>query len=145
MIIKKKYRASFIQTQSTEIRANETKSNKIKLIIPAKEVDIIDSYAENQNINKFDLVIDFGWFYFIVKPLFFAIQYFFELTGNFGIAIILITVCIRIAFFPLANMSFRSMARMKILQPEMQRLKELHKEDKMKLQQEMMAYIKKKK
>ena len=142
---KKKYRASFIQTQSTEIRANETKSNKIKLIIPAKEVDIIDSYAENQNINKFDLVIDFGWFYFIVKPLFFAIQYFFELTGNFGIAIILITVCIRIAFFPLANMSFRSMARMKILQPEMQRLKELHKEDKMKLQQEMMALYKKEK
>ena len=142
---KERFRASFIYNKPTEIRANETKTNKIKVLIPAKEVDVIDGYAETENINKFDLVIDFGWFYFIVKPLFFAIQYFFEISGNFGIAIILITVCIRLAFFPLANMSFRSMAKMKVLQPEMTRLKELHKEDKMKLQQAMMALYKKEK
>ncbi len=142
---KERFRASFIYNKPTEIRANETKTDKIKVVVPAKEVDVIDGYAETENINKFDLVIDFGWFYFIVKPLFFAIQYFFEISGNFGIAIILITVCIRLAFFPLANMSFRSMAKMKVLQPEMTRLKELHKEDKMKLQQAMMALYKKEK
>ena len=142
---KERFRASFIYSKPTEIGANETKTNKIKVVIPAKEVDVIDGYAVSENINKFDLVIDFGWFYFIVKPLFFAIQYFFEISGNFGLAIILITVCIRLAFFPLANMSFRSMAKMKVLQPEMTRLKELHKEDKMKLQQAMMALYKKEK
>tara|TARA_B100001123_G_scaffold449643_1_gene615859 strand:- start:336 stop:2015 length:1680 start_codon:yes stop_codon:yes gene_type:complete len=142
---KNKYRANFIETNSTEVGANETKSSEIKIIIAAKEVDVIDGYSENLNISKYDLAIDWGWFYFIVKPLFFAIDYFFKLTGNFGIAIILITFCIRLAFFPLANYSFRSMAKMKVLQPEMTRLKELHKEDKMKLQQEMMALYKKEK
>ncbi len=142
---KDRFRASFIYNKSTQVGANESKTNKIKVVIPAKEVEIIDGYAATENINKYDLVIDFGWFYFIVKPLFFAIQYFFELTGNFGLAIILITVCIRLAFFPLANMSFRSMAKMKVLQPEMKRLKELHKDDKMKLQQAMMALYKKEK
>ena len=142
---KNKFRANFIETNSTEVGANETKSNKIKIIIAAKEVDVIDGYAKSLNIGKYDLAIDWGWFYFIVKPLFFVIDYFFKLTGNFGIAIILITFCIRLAFFPLANYSFRSMAKMKVLQPEMTRLKELHKEDKMKLQQEMMALYKKEK
>ena len=142
---KNKFRANFIETNATEVGANETKSNKIKIIIAAKEVDVIDGYAESLDISKYDLAIDWGWFYFIVKPLFFVIDYFFELTGNFGIAIILITICIRLAFFPLANYSFRSMAKMKVLQPEMTRLKELHKEDKVKLQQEMMALYKKEK
>ncbi len=142
---KNKFRANFIETNATEVGANETKSNSIRLIVAAKEVNVIDGYAESENINKFDLAIDWGWFYFIVKPLFFAIQYFFNLAGNFGIAIIMITACIRLAFFPLANYSFRSMAKMKVLQPEMTRLKELHKEDKMKLQQEMMALYKREK
>ena len=142
---KNKFRANFIETNATEVGASETKSNSIRVIIAAKEVNVIDGYAESENINKFDLAIDWGWFYFIVKPLFFAIQYFFNLAGNFGIAIIMITACIRLAFFPLANYSFRSMAKMKVLQPEMTRLKELHKEDKMKLQQEMMALYKREK
>ncbi len=139
---KDKFRANFIETNATEVGANEIKSNSIRVIIAAKEVNVIDGYAETENISKFDLAIDWGWFYFIVKPLFFAIQYFFNLAGNFGIAIIMITACIRLAFFPLANYSFKSMAKMKVLQPEMTRLKELHKEDKMKLQQEMMALYK---
>jgi len=142
---KNKFRANFIETNVTEVGSNQSRSNKINIIIAAKEVSVIDGYAESLNINKYDLAIDWGWFYFIVKPLFFAIDYFFKLTGNFGIAIILITACIRLAFFPLANYSFRSMAKMKVLQPEMTRLKELHKEDKMKLQQEMMALYKKEK
>jgi len=142
---KNKFKANFIETKSTEIGANETKSNNIKIIVAAKEVDIIDSYSETANINKFDLVIDWGWFYFLTKNFFFVIHYFFELTGNYGVAIILVTICIRLLFFPLANYSFRSMAKMKVLQPEMTRLKELHKNDKMKLQQEMMALYKKEK
>ena len=142
---KNKFRANFIETDATEIGANEIKTNSIRAIVAAKEVNVIDGYAETENISKFDLAIDWGWFYFIVKPLFFAIQYFFDLAGNFGIAIIMITACIRLVFFPLANYSFKSMAKMKVLQPEMTRLKELHKEDKMKLQQEMMALYKREK
>ena len=142
---KNKFRANFIETKPIEISANSSDSSEIKIIVAAKEVDVIDGYAENSNITKFDLAIDWGWFYFFTKNFFFAIDYFFKLTGNFGIAIILITACIRIVFFPLANYSFRSMAKMKVLQPEMTRLKELHKDDKTKLQQEMMALYKKEK
>ena len=142
---KNKFKANFIETNSLEIGANESKNNVIKLIVAAKEVDIIDTYAEIHDINKFDLVIDWGWFYWLTKPFFFVLHYFFEKTGNYGIAIILATIGIRILFFPLANYGFRSMAKMKVLQPEMTRLKELHKGDKMKLQQEMMALYKKEK
>ncbi len=140
-----KFRANFIETNPIEVGPNSSDSSKIKIIVAAKEVDVIDGYSESLNIAKFDLAIDWGWFYFFTKNFFFAIDYFFKLTGNFGIAIILITVCIRIVFFPLANYSFRSMAKMKVLQPEMIRLKELHKDDKMKLQQETMALYKKEK
>ena len=140
-----RYKANFIITDPYESKPNQTVSNDIKIFVAAKEVEIIDGYAESENINKFDLAIDWGWFYFFTKPLFFVIDYFFKLTGNFGIAIILITACTRIIFFPLANYSFRSMAKMKILTPEMARLKELHKDDKTKLQQEMMALYKREK
>ena len=142
---KNKFKASFIQSKPIEIKAKDEISSVTNVIIAAKEVDIIDGYAESLLINKFDLAIDWGWFYFFTKNFFFAIDYFFKLTGNFGIAIILITICIRILFYPLANYSFRSMAKMKVLQPEMTRLKELHKDDKMKLQQAMMALYKKEK
>jgi len=142
---KNKFKANFIESKPTVVGANETRSNSMKIIVAAKEVSVIDGYAEKLGIDKFDLAIDWGWFYFIVKPLFFAIDYFFKISGNFGIAIILITICIRLAFFPLANYSFRSMAKMKVLQPEMLRLKELYKEDKTKLQQEMMSLYKKEK
>ena len=142
---KNKFRANFIETKPLELTPNGNVSSNVRVIIAAKEVDVIDGYAENSKIAKFDLAIDWGWFYFFTKNFFFAIDYFFKLTGNFGIAIILITICIRILFFPLANYSFRSMAKMKVLQPEMTRLKELHKDDKMKLQQEMMTLYKKEK
>jgi len=142
---KNKYKANFIITEAFESRPNQKISNNIKLFAAAKEVEIIDGYAESESIDKFDLAIDWGWFYFFTKPLFFIIDYFFKLTGNFGIAIILITACVRIIFFPLANYSFRSMAKMKILAPEMARLKELHKDDKTKVQQEMMALYKREK
>ena len=142
---KNKFRANFISTEGIEVNANSSMEDKIQIIVAAKRVNVIDGYAESLKIDKFDLAIDWGFMYFITKPLFFGIDYFFRLLGNYGLAIIAITMCIRLAFFPLANFSFRSMAKMKILQPEMARLKELHKNDKMKLQQAMMALYKKEK
>jgi len=142
---KNKFRANFIATEPLELKENSSIEEKLQIIVAAKRVDVIDGYAEKLNIDKFDLVIDWGFLYFITKPLFFGIDYFFKLLGNYGLAIIAITICIRLVFFPLANFSFRSMAKMKALQPEMVRLKELHKDDKMKLQQAMMALYKKEK
>ncbi len=142
---KNKFRANFISTEGTELSSNGSIEETIQIIVAAKRVKTIDGYAESLNIDKFDLVIDWGVLYFLTKPLFFAIDYFFKLVGNYGVAIILVTVCIRLLFFPLASFSFRSMGKMKLLQPEMTRLKELHKDDKMKLQQEMMALYKREK
>ena len=142
---KDKFRANFIATEPLTLNENSSIEEKLQIIVAAKRVDVIDGYADSLDIDKFDLVIDWGFLYFITKPLFFGIDYFFKLLGNYGLAIIAITICIRLAFFPLANFSFRSMAKMKALQPEMVRLKELHKDDKMKLQQEMMALYKKEK
>jgi YidC/Oxa1 family membrane protein insertase len=142
---KNKFRANFISTVPLELNENSSIEEELQIIVAAKRVDVIDGYAEALNIEKFDLVIDWGFLYFITKPLFYGIDYFFKLLGNYGLAIIAITICIRLAFFPLANFSFRSMAKMKALQPEMVRLKELHKDDKMKLQQSMMALYKKEK
>ena len=142
---KNKFRANFIATEPLTLNENSSIEEEVQIIAAAKRVDVIDGYAVSLNIDNFDLVIDFGILYWITKPLFYAIDYFFKLLGNYGLAIIAVTVCIRLAFFPLANFSFRSMAKMKALQPEMVRLKELHKDDKMKLQQEMMALYKKEK
>ena len=139
------FKANYIVNDPVKINSSSTKSNNFRLFVAAKEVDTIDTYAEEQNIDKLDLVIDWGWLYFFTKPLFFVIDYLFKLSGNFGIAIVLITLAIRTLFFPLANFSFRSMAKMKAVTPEMTRLKELHKEDKVKLQQEMMALYRKEK
>ncbi len=142
---KNKFRANYIATQPLKLDANSFIEDEMQIIVAAKRVDTVDGYAKKLNIDKFDLVIDWGFLYFITKPLFYGIDYFFKLLGNYGLAIIAITICIRLVFFPLANFSFRSMAKMKALQPEMVRLKELHKNDKMKLQQEMMALYKKEK
>ena len=142
---KNKFRANFVGTEPIELEGSSSIEDQIQVIVAAKRVDIIDGYADTLNIEKFDLAIDWGFLYFITKPLFYGIDYFFKLLGNYGLAIIAITICIRLAFFPLANFSFRSMAKMKALQPEMVRLKDLHKNDKIKLQQEMMALYKKEK
>jgi len=140
-----KYRANYIIKNPKILNPGNSITNNINAFVAAKEVAVIDGYAEKLNIEKFDLAIDWGWFYFFTKPLFFVIDYFFKLTGNFGWAIVIITALVRLIFFPLANYSFKSMAKMKILQPEMLRLKELHKNDKTKLQQEMMALYKREK
>ena len=139
------YKANYIINNPATINKSSTGINELRLFVSAKEVETIDGYAADQNINKFDLVIDWGWFYFFTKPLFFVIDYLFKISGNFGYAIVLLTIAIRLIFYPLANFSFKSMAKMKAVQPEMMRLKELHKDDKVKLQQEMMALYRKEK
>jgi len=144
-LYKNGFKANYILNSPTTVKPSSNNSNDVRLFVAAKEVETIDAYAANENIEKLDLVIDWGWFYFFTKPLFFVIDYLFKFSGNFGIAIVLITISIRLLFFPLANYSFRSMAKMKALQPEMVRLKDVHKDDKMKLQQEMMSLYKKEK
>ena len=139
------FKANYILNKPIIVQPSSSKTSGTKIFVAAKEVKVMDGYAESEVINKFDLTIDWGWLYFLTKPLFFIVNYLFELTKNFGIAIILVTAAVRLLFFPLANYSFRSMAKMKILQPELLRLKELHKGDKAKLQQEMMALYKREK
>ena len=120
---KDKFRANFIATEPLTLKGNDKIEEELRVIVAAKRVDVIDGYAETLNIEKFDLIIDWGFLYFITRPLFTAIDYFFKIFSNYGLAIIAVTICIRLAFFPLANFSFRSMAKMKALQPEMVRLK----------------------
>ena len=138
---KKKFRANYIASEGIEAGPNETIEEEIRIIVAAKRVNTIDGYAKSLSINKFDLVIDFGILYFLTKPMWFALDYFFKLLGNYGLAIIAVTICIRLAVFPLANYSFRSMAKMKKLAPETKRLKDTIK-DKMELQKAMMQLYK---
>ena len=117
-------------------------STSRKLFAGAKVVQLVDNYERELGIKSFDLIIDWGWFYFITKPLFKVIDYFYRLLGNFGLAILLVTVLLKGLFFPLANKSYASMAKMKAVQPQLKELQERYKDDKPKLQQEMMALYK---
>ncbi len=116
-----------------------------RLFVGAKEVHTISAYAETFGIDKFDRAIDFGWFYFLAKPFFYILDYLFKMVGNFGIAILGFVVMLRLVMFPLANKSYRSMNAMKRVQPELKKLQERYKEDKPRLQQEMMALYKREK
>lgn len=139
------YIAYYRSLNSKSVKSGEEFEISSKIFIGAKEAKLIDRYQEEFNIYNFDLAIDWGWFYFLTKPLFYVVYFFSEISGNFGLAIIILTVITRIIFFPLANWSFVSMAKMKMLQPEMTRLKELHKEDRQQQQQALMALYKKEK
>ena len=116
-----------------------------RLFAGAKEVAIVDGYDKGLNLNRFELLIDWGWFYFITKPMFWAIDWLFRFSGNFGVAILLVTVIIKIVFLPLANKSYASMAKMKAVQPQLVMIKERYGDDKMKQQQAMMELYKKEK
>ncbi len=109
----------------------------------AKEVHLLDMYEQKLGIPKFSYAVDWGWFSFLTKPIFYVLDYFKGIVGNFAIAIMMLTVLIKLAFFPLANKSYRAMSRMKMLQPKMVELRERYKDDKARLNQEMMALYKK--
>jgi YidC/Oxa1 family membrane protein insertase len=116
-----------------------------RLFAGAKEVSIVDGYNQQLGLNKFDRLIDWGLFLFITKPLFLAMDWIYHKVGNFGVAILIVTVIIKIFFFPLANKSYASMAKMKAVQPEMMAIRERFADDKMKQQQAMMELYKKEK
>ena len=113
-----------------------------KLFVGAKKLDILSEYDENLSIPRFTDAIDWGWFSFLTKPVSYAINWFYGYAGNFGLAIIAFTILMRLLLFPLAQASFKSMAKMKKLQPDMQRLKETYPNDRQKMQQELMALYK---
>ena len=127
------------------IDAGQSQTIKNHVFAGAKVVQEIQSYETKLGIKQFELLIDWGWFYFITKPMFYLIDWIYKFSGNFGVAILLVTVLLKGLFFPLANKSYKSMARMKLVQPKMTEIREKYADDKMKQQQEMMKLYKEEK
>jgi YidC/Oxa1 family membrane protein insertase len=146
----KTYQTDYLLQPQT-IAPGATGSANARLFAGAKEVSVVGidfplgpgGYNQALHLNHFDLLIDWGWFYFITKPMFLALDFFFHLVGNFGIAILIVTVLVKILFFPLANKSYASMAKMKAVQPQMAMIKERYADDRVKQQQAMMELYKK--
>jgi YidC/Oxa1 family membrane protein insertase len=138
------YQTDYLLDQQT-IAPGATGTAKARLFAGAKEVATVDRYDRELGLNRFELLIDWGWFYFITKPLFWLIDWMFRFLGNFGLAILAVTVLIKIVFFPLANKSYASMAKMKAVQPEMTAIRERYGDDKVKQQQALMELYKKEK
>ena len=126
-----------------ELATGQTVSLEERVFAGAKQVHLLDQYEKTLGIARFDLAIDFGWFYFLTKPIFSFLNILHDLLGNFGLSILLLTVLIKLALFPLANKSYRSMAKMKALAPELTQLKERHGDDRVKMNEEMMALYRK--
>ncbi|MCA6125702.1 membrane protein insertase YidC [Bradyrhizobium sp. WSM 1704] len=147
------YQTDYLQDAQT-LPIGGTISTNARLFAGAKEASVVGinfplvgfgGYNKQLGLNHFDLLIDWGWFYFITKPMFLALDWFFRLFGNFGVSILLVTVIVKLLFFPLANKSYASMAKMKSVQPQLQALKERYPDDRVKQQQEMMEIYKKEK
>ncbi|TCT08789.1 protein translocase subunit yidC [Tepidamorphus gemmatus] len=141
---KQTFQADFLRT-AMSVAPGATAETTSYLFAGAKRVDLIDGYETALGIDRFELLIDWGWFYFLTKPLFFVIDYFYQLVGNFGVAILITTILVKLFFFPLANKSYISMSRMKLVQPQMLEIRERYKDDKMKQQQAMMELYRKEK
>jgi YidC/Oxa1 family membrane protein insertase len=138
------YQADFLGDAVT-VPAGGGAQHDTLLFAGAKETSVLDRYQEELNIPRFELLIDWGWFYFITKPLFKLIDWLYRFFGNFGVAILAVTVLVKLLFFPLANRSYASMSKMKKVQPEMQKLQARFKDDRMALQKEMMELYKREK
>ena len=137
-----KYMASYIDLKGYEIRPNTVVEHNVKSLIGAKEIEQINKYKEDLKIEKLDLIVNYGVLYFIIVPMHKILSYFFNFTGNYGYAIILLTILVRIVFFPLNQYSMKSMGKMKSLGPEIENLKTRFKDDKQQLQKEMMKLYK---
>ena len=137
-----RYQVDFIDPEGMLLSNGGIITSQSRLFAGAKKVALLDYYADQLNIPNFDLAIDFGWFYFLTKPFFYAINWLFGVFGNFGLAVLGFTVIVKLIFFPLANKSYRSMAKMRLLAPKLQTLRERFGDDRMKLNQEMMTLYK---
>jgi len=133
------FQVDVLQPDTPPLAAGATLSGTFHLFAGAKEVRVLDHVRDTLGVQDFDKAVDFGWFYFLTKPFFYVIDWLFHLTGNFGIAILIFTLIVKLLFFPLANKSYKSMSKMKLLAPKMQELKERYAGDSAKIQQEMMA------
>ena len=142
--ILKTYQADYLLDPVT-VAPGSTATANGWLFAGAKEVSVVDNYDKGLHLNRFELLIDWGWFYFITKPMFIVIDFFFRWTHNFGVAILIVTVLVKILFFPLANKSYASMAKMKAVQPQMLAIRERWPDDKVRQQQELMELYKREK
>ena len=140
-----RFQTDFRSSEPVTVAPGETGSAKTYLFAGAKEVELLDGYTESLGIDRFDLAIDFGWFYFLTKPFFYALIWLKEVLGNFGLAILGLTIGLRLLLFPLANKQFRAMTKLKKLQPEMKKLQERYAEDRTRLNQELMELYKREK
>ncbi|MHC5654755.1 membrane protein insertase YidC [Stappia sp. ICDLI1TA098] len=138
------YRASYLG-DPISVPAGGSNKTTSHLFAGAKETKQLNAYSEDLGIKQFDLLIDWGWFYFFTKPMFFVIDWLFHMVGNFGVAILLVTMMVKLLFFPLANKSYVSMSKMKLVQPQMTELRERYKDDRQKQQQALMELYKKEK
>ena len=136
-----RYQTDFLGQQQT-LQPGAEISWTTYLFAGAKRVALLDRYSEELNIPNFDLAIDFGWFYFLTKPFFYGLSKLYDMLGNFGMAIIVFTIFVRLALFPLANKSYKSMGKMRELAPRIQKMREDFGDDKPRLQREMMALYK---
>ena len=140
-----RYQVDYIASEPTILAAGGAVSSQTRLFAGAKKVSLLDGYAEELGIANFDLAIDFGWFYFLTKPFFYAINWLNSLLGNFGLAVLAFTIVVKLVFFPLANKSYRSMGKMRVLSPKIQEIRERHADDRMAMNQAMMALYKEEK
>lgn len=124
-----RYQVDFAATQPVTVAPGATAASTTRLFAGAKEVHLLDRYEHDLSIPRFDRAVDFGWFYFLTKPIFFALDWLYQVTGNFGVAILIFTVFAKLLFFPLANYSYRSMSKMRLLAPKMAEIKERLKDD----------------
>ncbi len=131
------YQTDYLGAARTVASGGET-SVVSRLFVGAKEVRLLDAYEEKLGIARFDLAVDFGWFYFLTKPIFYLLEYIYRHIGNFGLSILVLTVMIKLLFFPLANKSYRAMSRLKKLQPKMMELRERFKDDRAGMNQALM-------
>jgi YidC/Oxa1 family membrane protein insertase len=140
-----KYQVDYIGTEARMVEPGGVLETRSLMFAGAKQVPLLDTYAEKYGVEKLDRAVVFRWLYFVARPLFYGLLEINKVTGNFGIAILVLTVFVKLLFFPLANKSYRSMSRMKALQPEMTKIRERYAEDKQRMQQEMMALYKREK